>query len=158
MKRLRYILGGLVLLLMAIQFIPNELPAVTKDNPDDLMKSNLVSQDVALLLKTSCYSCHSNETEYPWYSYVAPSSWLVKHDVVEGRDELNFSTWSKYDQRKMIRKLDDIAKEVKEGEMPMSIYTLVHPSAKLSDSQRKVIVDWTESAMDSVAGYDEDIE
>jgi Haem-binding domain len=156
MKRLRYILGGLALVMVVIQFVPNELPAVTVENSGDIMKSNLVSQDVALLLKTSCYSCHSNETEYPWYSYVAPASWLVKRDVTEGRKELNFSTWSAYEQRKMIRKLDDISKEVGEGKMPMPIYTFMHSSAKLSDAQRQVIVTWTEAAMDSVAEMEDE--
>ena len=156
MKLKRYILGGLALVLVAIQFVPNELPAVTKENGGDIVKTGLVSPDVALLLKTSCYSCHSNETEYPWYSHVAPSSWLVKRDVEVGRDELNFSTWTGYDQQKMLSKLDDISSEVGEGRMPMSIYTLIHRSAKLTDEQRQQIVTWTEAAMDSVSEADEE--
>jgi Haem-binding domain len=158
MKRWKIILGGLLLLLLAVQFIPVNLPEVAKDNPGDIMKSGLVSQEVANLLKNSCYSCHSNETVYPWYSYVAPSSWLVKRDVMEAREELNFSTWSELDQRKMIKKLDDIASEVGEGNMPMPIYTLIHGSAKLNDTQRQLIVTWTEAAMDSVAEADSEAE
>ncbi len=150
MKRWRYILGGVALVLLIIQFIPIDLPPVSNDNAGDIIKSGIVSQDVAMLLKTSCYSCHSNETKYPWYSYVAPSSWLVIRDVHKARDEMNFSTWTDYDQRKMIRKLDDIATEVGEGNMPMPIYTLMHPSAKLTDKQRELIVAWTESAMDII--------
>jgi hypothetical protein len=156
MKRLRYILGGFTLLLIAIQFVPNELPPVTKENTGDIIKSGLVSQDVALLLKTSCYSCHSNETEYPWYSYVAPSSWLVVRDVRKGREELNFSNWSDYDMRRMLSKLEDIGTEVGEGNMPMPIYTLIHSSAKLTDEQRQLIVLWSEAAMDSVAEAEEE--
>lgn len=156
MKKLRYILIGSAIVLIAIQFIPVNLPEVTKENPGDIMKGDLVSANVAQLLKTSCYSCHSNETEYPWYSYVAPSSWLVKRDVVKGRDELNFSNWSDYDMRRMLSKLEDIGAEVSEGHMPMPIYTLMHPSAKLTDEQRQLIVLWSEAAMDSVAEADED--
>lgn len=156
MKRWHYFLGGTVLLLIIIQVIPTDLPPVSNDNPGDIIKSELVSQDVATLFKTSCYSCHSNETVYPWYSYVAPVSWLVARDVRVGRDELNFSTWMDYDQRRMIRKLDDIATEVGEGHMPMPIYTLMHPSAKLSDEQRELIIAWTESAMDAVAVEEEE--
>jgi hypothetical protein len=151
MKRWKIILGGLLLLLLVVQLIRVDLPEVSKDNPGDIMKSGLVNPEVANLLKTSCYSCHSNETVYPWYSYVAPSSWLVKRDVAKGRSELNFSTWSDYDQRKMIGKLDDIATEVGEGNMPMPIYTFLHASARLNDTQRQLIVTWTEAAMDSVA-------
>jgi hypothetical protein len=156
MKRWKMILGGLLLLLLVAQFIQVDLPAVSKDNPGDIVKSGLVSQEVANLLKTSCYSCHSNETVYPWYSYVAPSSWLVKRDVAEGRDELNFSTWTELDQRKMIKKLDDIVTEVGEGNMPMPMYTLIHSSAKLDDTQRQLIVAWSEAAMDSVAEMEEE--
>lgn len=158
MKRWPYILVSVALLFIIIQFIPNELPPISNDHSGDIIKSELVSQDVAALLKSSCYSCHSNETNYPWYSYVAPVSWLVAHDVRTGRDELNFSLWFDYDQRRMIRKLDDIATEVGEGHMPMPIYTLMHPSAKLSDEQRELIVAWTEKTMDSLVEEEEDEE
>lgn len=156
MKRLRYILIALVVVLVVIQFIPVELPVVTKENPQDILKGTLVSPDVAQLLKKSCYSCHSNETEYPWYSYVAPSSWLVVRDVNKGREELNFSNWSDYDMRRMLSKLEDIGTEVNEGHMPMPIYTFMHPSAKLTDEQRQLIVLWSEAAMDSVVEAEEE--
>jgi Haem-binding domain len=156
MKRWYYILSGLVLVLLIIQLIPNELPSASHDNAGDITKTGLVSQDVAILLKTSCYSCHSNETVYPWYSYVAPSSWLVASDVREGREELNFSTWQDYDISKMLGKLDDISSEVGEDRMPMKIYTLMHPSANLDATQREVIVAWAEATMDIVAEEEEE--
>ena len=121
------------------------------------MGSGLVSQDVSILLKKSCYNCHSNETDYPWYSYVAPSSWLVVRDIRAAREELNFSIWQEYDMMDKLGKLDDISMEVREGRMPMRIYTLMHPSAKLDDQDRKLIVAWTEAAMDVVA-EEEDVE
>ena len=158
MKRWHYILGGLALVLMAIQFIPTDLPPSSNENAGDIIKSGIVSQDVATLLKTSCYSCHSNETKYPWYSYVAPSSWLVAHDVSEAREELNFSMWLDYDTSKMLSKLDDMTSEVGEGHMPLPIYTLMHPSAKLNDAQRELIVAWAEATMDVVSGDEEDEE
>ncbi|EMS32272.1 hypothetical protein C943_01535 [Mariniradius saccharolyticus AK6] len=151
MKAWQYITGGLAALIVISQFIPNELPAVETSNPGDIIQSGIVEDDVAALLKNSCYSCHSNETHYPWYSYVAPSSWLVAKDVREGRDELNFSTWTSYSMMDKLAKLDDIVEEVKEGEMPMGIYTLIHPSAKLDDAQIQLIVTWAETTMDIVA-------
>lgn len=156
MKRWHYILGGFVLVVLIIQLIPNELPSVSHDHAGDITKTGLVSQDVAVLLKTSCYSCHSNETVYPWYSYVAPSSWLVARDVREGREELNFSAWQDYDVSKMLGKLDDISSEVGEGRMPMKIYTLIHPSANLDATQRELIVAWAEATMDKVAEDEEE--
>jgi hypothetical protein len=115
MKKRYYILGALTFFLLVAQIIPNELPAVETSNPGDLMGSGLVSQDVSILLKKSCYNCHSNETQYPWYSYVAPSSWLVVRDIRAAREELNFSIWQEYDMMDQLGKLDDISIEVGEG-------------------------------------------
>jgi hypothetical protein len=156
MKRWHYLLGGPVLLLLIIQLVPNELPAVVDTNPGDIIQSGIVSEEVASLLKVSCYNCHSNETEYPWYSYVAPSSWLVARDVRLARAELNFSEWAEMDMLDQLAVLDDITDEVKSGEMPMGIYTLIHPSAKLDERQRDLIITWSEEAMDIIAEEDED--
>ncbi len=153
-----YLLGGLTVILIGIQFVPNELPTVETTNPEDIISSGIVSEDIAALIKNSCYSCHSNETVYPWYSYVAPSSWLVAKDVREGREELNFSNWQDYDMIDKLEKLDDIAIEVGEGTMPMGIYTLMHPSANLDDERRERIVAWAEDAMDVVLEEEEDFE
>lgn len=156
MKRRHYVLGSIVLLFLAIQLIPSELPPVSQDNAGDIAKTGLADKDVAALLKTSCYSCHSNETNYPWYSRVAPSSWLVARDVREGREELNFSAWQEYDTDKMLDKLDDISSEVGEARMPLKKYTFMHPSASLDDAQRERIVTWAEEAMDKVVEEEEE--
>lgn len=155
MKVLRYTLMGLAALLILVQFVPNELPEVAPENPADLLKGDWVQADVAQLLKTSCYNCHSNETDYPWYSYVAPSSWLVARDVRKARKELNLSTWTNLDVTDKLSKLDDISEEVGEGNMPLPIYTFMHPSAKLSEQQRQLIVQWTETAMDKLVEEEE---
>ena len=158
MKKRYYILGALTFFVLVAQIIPNELPAVETNNPGDLMGSGLVSQDVSILLKKSCYNCHSNETEYPWYSYVAPSSWLVVRDIRAAREELNFSIWQDYDMMDKLGKLDDISIEVGEGRMPMRIYTLMHPSSKLDDKQRELLVAWAEATMDVVAEEEDEEE
>lgn len=151
MKTWQYLVGGIVVVGLAIQLVPHELPAVESNNPADLIGSGVVDGDVANLLKTACYDCHSNETKYPWYSQVAPVSWLVGKDTREGREELNFSTWQEYDMMEKLKKLDDLVIEVKEGEMPMKIYTLIHSEARLSDAQRQQLVEWAETMMDIVA-------
>jgi hypothetical protein len=156
MKLWHYLLGGLALVFLGIQFVPNELPAVETNNTGDIIQSGLVSQDVATLLKKSCYDCHSNESVYPWYSHIAPSSWLVAKDIREGREELNFSEWDNYDMMKKLGLLDDISIAVGEGEMPLGIYLLMHPSAKIDDDQRELIIAWAEDAMDIVAEEEED--
>ncbi|MCC5936328.1 MAG: heme-binding domain-containing protein [Lunatimonas sp.] len=150
------IISGILLVFVVIQLIPNELPPVKAENPQDLLKSDLISESVGKLIRRSCYSCHSNETEYPWYSYVAPSSWLVAKDVREGREALNFSDWESLEMLDKLALLDDVVIEVQEGTMPMGIYTWMHPSAKLSDEQRIAIIDWAEEAMDIIVEEDEE--
>lgn len=158
MKKWHYLLGGLALVLLIIQLIPSGLPPVENESPEDIIRSGLVGKEVAPLLKTSCFNCHSNETEFPWYAHIAPASWLIANDVKKGREELNFSKWQEYDSNRMVSKLDDMATEVGEGHMPKTIYTLMHPSAKLSEEQRALIVAWTEVAMEELVGEEEDNE
>jgi hypothetical protein len=156
MKRRHWLLGGSAVLLLAIQLVPNELPVVETDNPGDMIQSEIVDDNVAMMLKTSCYNCHSNESQYPWYSYVAPASWLVTKDVREAREELNFSNWEDYDMIEQLEKLDDIYLEVEAGKMPLGIYTLMHPAAKLDEAQQKVIMEWAEATMDVIAEEEEE--
>lgn len=127
-----------------IQVIPKNLPEIKQDNPNDLLLTGSVSEEVTVILKTACYDCHSNQTKLPWYSHVAPVSWLVAKDVNEGREELNFSEWTTYPKRKLIKKLEEMGEEVDEGEMPLKIYTVIHGDAKLSTEQRKLLVEWTQ--------------
>ncbi|EON75396.1 hypothetical protein ADIS_4100 [Lunatimonas lonarensis] len=155
MKVGRILIVGLVLVGLGIQLVPNELPAVETDNPEDLIHGGLANGGIAQVIRTACYDCHSNETVYPWYSYVAPSSWLVAKDVREGREALNFSHWEGLDMLDKLALLDDMAIEVKEETMPMPIYTWLHASAKLSEEQRIAIVEWAEEAMDLILDEEE---
>jgi hypothetical protein len=97
---------------------------------------------VRSVLRKACFDCHSNETTWPWYSQVAPMSWLVARDVTEGRHELNFSTWGDLPAARKVKKLRKIAEEVEDGDMPMAIYPVLHPDARLSEAERRTIVEW----------------
>jgi hypothetical protein len=97
------------------------------------------------IARTSCYSCHSNETDWPWYSYVAPMSWLVRMDVDRGRDEFNFSDWDEGDA-------DDAVEMIEEGSMPLSRYTMIHRDARLTDAERDTLV----AALLAMGGDDRD--
>jgi Haem-binding domain len=128
-KRVAIGLGGV---FVAIQFVPY---GWWKDNPPvvaDAPWPDAASADVA---RTSCYGCHSNETDWPLYSYVAPMSWLVRSDVENGRDELNFSDWDDAEGE-----ADDAIEAIEEGSMPPGRYTLIHRDASLSDEERDVLV------------------
>lgn len=86
--------------------------------------------------------CHSSEKRWPWYSYVAPVSWLVERDVRRGRDHMNFSEWQQYTLQKRQKLLADVASAVKNGEMPLTQYTLIHRQAKLSEAERDLMYQW----------------
>lgn len=140
MKRIIWVI--VIVLIVAIQLVPNERPTVGENNPEDLLSNVVLSDSLKEILKTSCYDCHSNETNYPWYSYVAPVSWLVARDVREGREGLNFSMWNSKNKIQKAKILSDIVDEVSTKEMPMAIYTVMHTEAHLSQSDRELIIAW----------------
>ncbi|NIT14791.1 MAG: heme-binding protein, partial [Candidatus Dadabacteria bacterium] len=97
---------------------------------------------VKKVFKRACYDCHSNESTWPWYSKVAPSSWFVINHVNEAREEFNFSTWDKYSLEKESEIIEEIWEEVDEGKMPLWSYIILHPDARLSEEDKKVIYNW----------------
>jgi len=101
--------------------------------------------DVRLVIERACRDCHSDATHYPWYSYIAPVSWLVNRDVQQGRQRLNLSKWSDYPVIRRERSLSDIANQVQSGGMPLAIYTFVHRDAKLSKPEVDAIFEWTQA-------------
>lgn len=119
--------------LAAIQVVP-----VSRTNPP-VTSAVTAPPAVAAILERACFDCHSHETRWPLQAYLAPVSWLVAHDVSEGREELDFSAWDRVDLGKVARKLPE---EVGEGEMPPWIYLVAHPSARLSDAERTTLIDW----------------
>ncbi len=130
--RLRWITAALVAVVVGLQLVPygrdHSNPPVVSDAP-------WPDERVAAIARESCYSCHSNETEWPWYSSVAPMSWLVQQDVDAGRDELNFSTWPDDDGE-----LDDAVEQILEGDMPPTRYTGIHRGAALTDAEQDELI------------------
>lgn len=127
----------LLIVLIAIQFVP-----MKKENPSVSADFNGPSE-VKEIFQTSCYDCHSNETIWLWYSKFAPASWLIVHDVNEGREHLNFSNWQNMSDTDMPKMLENIWKEIDDDEMPLKIYTLMHRDAKLTPDQKKLINNWS---------------
>ncbi len=153
MKRiLRILLISLVVFFVIIQIIPNELPENTTDQSNDLLNIEQVPENIRSILKTSCYDCHSSQTVYPWYSHVAPVSWLVARDIREGRDKVNFSEWGTLKKRSKIKVLSNIADEVESQEMPMPVYLIMHSNAKLDDNQRTELIKWTDQMIEQIMG------
>ncbi len=104
-----------------------------------------VPDEVRSVLAQKCGDCHSNNTRWPLYSRVAPASWLVEHDVHEGREHLNLSAWEQYSTDSRIDLLGKMGSQLRQGKMPLKQYVLLHPEARLSDAERKLIVDWIKS-------------
>jgi hypothetical protein len=111
----------------------------------DLMATNLPPPKVAAMLHAACYDCHSSETRWPWYSRVAPMSWLIANDVKEGRENLNLSDWPNDNPMRAAKRLENMSDEVGSGEMPLKKYTKIHADARLTESQRKELTDWLDA-------------
>ncbi len=146
---MKKLFGLLVIVLIGIQFIP-----VERTNPVVSWDIN-APENVASILRTSCYDCHSNETDWPWYSYIAPVSFMVAGDVEDGRKRLNFSEWDKYDGSKRQKLLEEIVEEIEKEEMPLTMYTFTHPNAKLDPYRINLIKDWVKpgSSYERSPGY-----
>lgn len=130
-------LAAIILTLLLIQLAP-----VERTNPP-VEKEISVPGNVMGILRKACYDCHSNQTKWPWYSSIAPASWLLVSDVKEGREELNFTTWNRYPAKKLATLPKKIQEEVQEGEMPPLPYRLLHPEARLSAEEKDQIRDWS---------------
>ena len=130
-----------VVVFAAIQLVPvhRRNPPVESDIP--------TSPEVKAILRRACYDCHSNETVWPWYSRIAPISWILAKDVHAGREELNFSTWNRYSTKDQVKQLKESWKEVAEGEMPPWVYTAPHRQARLSADDRAVLRAWSLEAL-----------
>lgn len=149
----RFALIALALVGVGIQLVP-----VDRSNPP-VQQDVMAPAAVKSLLRGSCYDCHSNETSWPWYSYVAPASWWVAADVREAREKLNFSTWSRLGPREREHSIREAWNEVREGEMPLSIYLFAHPGARLAPEDREPLRLWAEletvapAGGESIRGY-----
>ncbi|MGG7469640.1 heme-binding domain-containing protein [Chryseobacterium arthrosphaerae] len=111
----------------------------------DISKVYQIPENVQSILRTSCYDCHSNSTDYPVYGYIQPFSFFLENHIREGKKELNFNEWGHYSQRKQSNKLDTVENQIKQRKMPLSSYLYLHHYAELSDEKIKEIVDWIES-------------
>jgi len=128
--RIALLVGGV---LLGIQLVP-----VRRTNPP-VTAPVVAPPAVQAVLRRACFDCHSHETTWPLQAYLAPASWLVAHDVSEGRQELNFSRWDQVDLKKVASKLPH---EVGGGDMPPWFYVVAHPGARLSDAERTLLSDW----------------
>jgi len=144
MSRTKKILIAVLAVLIIIQFVKPEKNSSTLDSPNDIFAHYQASDHIKQMIHTSCYDCHSNNTTYPWYAEIQPVAWWLADHVKEGKSELNFSEFATYTAKKGDHKLDEFIKMLKEGEMPLQSYTLIHGDAKLTAAQIAELTNWAE--------------
>ena len=133
----RFICLSLLAILLIMQLF-----RIDKTNPAPNSQADFISiaqppEEIARLIKTGCYDCHSNESVYPWYSNIAPFSWIIKSHIDDARKDVNFSEWGNYQPGKRGHKLDECKEMIEKGEMPLAGYELLHPRAKFSSEERE---------------------
>lgn len=151
MKSIKKILLATGIIFISIQFIQ---PVRNKNEQvlnTDISKMLVVSDSVQTILKNACYDCHSNNTDYPWYSNIQPMGWLMANHIKNGKAELNFSEFGSYSTRRQVSKLTGIANSIKDDIMPLSSYKLMHENAQLTTLEKSILIRWAEQSKDSLS-------
>ena len=133
------LVAGAIGLFLLIQLIPF---GHNRTNPAVVSEPNWSSPAARTLAKEHCFQCHSNETNWTWYANIAPGSWLIAYDVIEGRDQFNFSDWNNNPGE-----LDEIIEVIQEGEMPPIQYWIFHPNSKMDAQQKQELIDAMNSSL-----------
>ena len=150
MKIVKIIALILLVGFVGIQFVPTDLNQSYTVPKTDFLLVNNTQENISALLQESCYNCHSNNTEYPWYNKVQPVAWFLEDHINEGKEELNFNEWDAYSNRRKNSKLKSIISQVKDDEMPLASYTLIHKDAKLSNSEKTLIIDYMKNLKETL--------
>lgn len=147
----RKVLMVVAVVLLLLQLVPVDRTVPEGTEGQDFLVAVAAPEAIATLVKGACYDCHSYETKYPWYANVAPLSFWVQGHINEGREHLNFSTWTAYPAKKAAHKLEECYEEVEERNMPMKSYTWMHPEGKLDDAQASALAQWFQQLYRSTA-------
>jgi hypothetical protein len=145
-KILLVLLAGFIV----IQFIHPKKNKAEGAQPNYIGNVYAVPADVKLILEKACNDCHSNNTRYPWYSKVQPVDWWLTNHVEEGKKELNLDEYTHRSLRYQYHKLEEIAELVKEGGMPLDSYTWIHKDARLTESEKSVLINWADAIRDTM--------
>lgn len=138
--------------LIIIQFFRPEKNFSKENMGDDIVFHLQIPTDVKKKLVNACYDCHSNTTRYPFYSRVAPVSWLMAQHIRKGKWNLNFSEWARYEKKEQLELLDDICEMITEGEMPLKSYVFMHSKARFNEKEIGDVCAWAEQAAEVVLG------
>ena len=138
---LRKVFFFFLVVVIVIQFFHPSKNS-SNETSKDIARSYEVPDSVQQIFKRACNDCHSNHTEYPWYSKVQPIAWWLQDHIDEGKHHLNFNEFANYSLKKQAHKLHELAEMIEEDEMPLSSYTLIHQDAKLSKQEKEILIRW----------------
>ena len=138
LKRLRRWAAIAVLSALVLAWIAGE-SLIQRTNPPERFAGMIISQEADAVLRRACFDCHSNETRYPWYSYLPVASLVLAQHVREGREELNFSRWAQMAPKRRAKAIKESLEEIREGSMPSWDYLLVHPEARLTPGDQAIL-------------------
>lgn len=151
MKGIKKILLGLLVVLIFIQFWHPVRNKSGRVMPDDITKTIAMPGEVQGILKKSCYNCHSNQTDYPWYTFVQPLHWYLNNHIQEGKAALNFNEFSAYSSRRQLNKLRAIESSIKDATMPLPSYTFIHRHAVLSEEEKALLLSWLQKTEEQLS-------
>ncbi|QNN42680.1 heme-binding domain-containing protein [Pedobacter roseus] len=150
MTGIKKIFLGLLVIFLLMQILQPARNKSVQVMPQDISTLVPVPDDVQGILKKSCYDCHSNNTEYPWYAYVQPLHWYLNSHIRSGKEELNFNEFAGYTLRRRQNKLRAIENSLKDGTMPLSSYILIHRNAILDPREKSILIKWVKNSRDSL--------
>ena len=156
MKIIKKILIGLLIVFVVMQaFRPAKNNS--NDTKKDITNTYPMPDSVKTILSKACYDCHSNNTRYPWYSEIQPAAWWLANHIKDGQKEINFNEFDGYRIAKKYKKMEECIKQIKEDEMPLSSYQLIHRDADLNELEKNTLLNWFNSIRDSLtANYPAD--
>ena len=151
MSLTKKILIAIGIVFIAMQFMQPVHNKSGQVSVTDISKIVIISDGVKAVLKNACYDCHSNNTNYPWYSNIQPMGWLMAKHIKQGKEALNFSEFESYSPRRQLSKLNGIANSIKDDIMPLSSYKLIHKNSQLSTNEKRLIINWVQQSKDSLS-------
>ena len=150
MKRVKQILLVLLIVFVVIQFMQPARNQSGQVLQTEFSNTYSIPNNVYTLFKNACFDCHSNNTSYPWYSNIQPIGWILAKDIENGKAKVNFSEFVSLSSRRQISKLQGVENRIKDGTMPLPEYQFMHPSARLTEEERRLLIDWIQKTKDTL--------
>jgi hypothetical protein len=151
MKLAKKILTVIVIAFVAIQFFRPDRSIDSQASSSDISGVFSMPDSVKVILQNACYDCHSNNTRYPWYVNIQPAGWWMAGHISEAKGNLNFSEFGGYEQRRQLSKLEGVAAVVEEDIMPLRSYKMIHKNARLSTTEKNLLIEWARQSTDSIS-------